>query len=143
LVVGCLIAIAAVLVVAVRPSHPARPATKPVGSSLSGTFTLWHSKPSTHPCTLVKAYRDVRAGAPVTVRDTGGRTVGTGRLAGGAADPTGRGCVFAFSVPALHRATSYTVAIGTRAALSYTRDQLNAARWAVHLNLGLVEKKAR
>jgi hypothetical protein len=146
LVVSCLLAIAIALVVAVLSGHAARPAAaaaKPVGTSLAGTFTLWHGKPSTRPCTLGPAYRDVRAGTAVTVRDPAGRTVGTGRLAAGATEPTGRGCVFAFSVPRLQHAAAYTVLVGNRAALTYSRDQLATSRWHVQLNLGIVEKKKR
>jgi hypothetical protein len=75
-------------------------------------------------------------GQTVTVKDGLGKVIGTAPLGAGSTTDSPYGCTFPFTVMSLPQADIYSVEASHRGSLSYTRTQLEAAGWSVHLSLG-------
>jgi hypothetical protein len=105
--------------------------------TLTGTFTLWSSKPQRNACAAHPQVPDIAPAAPVLVTDTGGTVLARSTLAAGRVESTRRGCVYPFTLAGLPRADGYQVKVGRQSALTYPAADLAAAGWRVQLNLGL------
>lgn len=77
-------------------------------------------------------YADVRAGAPVTVKDSAGKTLALGQLGTGKAE--GKVCRFDFTVGGVPSGEEiYGIEVGRRGVVQYTEDQM---REPIVLSLG-------
>lgn len=85
-------------------------------------------------CVDQPGYADIRAGAPVTLRDEGGTIIGTGTLGPGAA--AGGGCEFAFTIPAVPERPFYSVEVSHRGQVTSSLADLAATGWRFALSLG-------
>ena len=79
-------------------------------------------------------YNDIADGADVTVKDGAGDLLGVGALTGGTM--TGGGTVFTFTVPGVPDVDFYQVEVSHRGAVTYTKDEMEAAGWVVSFSLG-------
>lgn len=83
-------------------------------------------------CTTRGADSDIVEGTDVSVRDDADKVVGSGALAAGTLDFTTHVvCVFRFSVTGIPDATFYTVEIGSRGKLTFSKDDLDAKHWSI------------
>ena len=121
------------------------------GQELSGTFTLidsdiagdWQS------CSGTGGYDDFGPGMDVTVRDGENEIIATGTTENlsstedadseWASGDASYFCTVKFSIDSLPRAEFYSIEVGHRGDLSYSRDELAEADWNVELSLGSVE----
>jgi hypothetical protein len=86
------------------------------------------------PCRGGGSTSDVRAGAPVVVRDAHNAILGHTTLQAGHADSKVE-CVFPFVVDDIPIVASYRVALGRYGDVTLSQDQLTSAQWNVHLGL--------
>ncbi|HDK45426.1 MAG TPA: hypothetical protein ENG94_04010 [Actinobacteria bacterium] len=99
------------------------------------------------PCTDgVEAFPGVQAGTPVRITDAAGTVLADSTLSGGFVDllpyPDVQAnvlavCRFEFEVPELADTTEYTILIGDEEPRTFSRTALEAAGWAVSLELGV------
>lgn len=108
----------------------------PSGQTLTGTFTLTPATARPDPCTPPTGFQDIAKGAPVTVKNESGATIGTGPLGDGALDATKKSCVFSFTVTGLPAATAYVIGVANRAGISFSAAELASKGWKVDLRLG-------
>ncbi len=96
-------------------------------------------------CRGTGGYADLRSGVPVTVSDPGGTVLDTSQLraraaptdaAGQVPPPVRRRCIWEFGFRDLPDHPSYTIAIGERGEVPYTREELEADGWTVQVELG-------
>ena len=96
-------------------------------------------------CRGTGGYADLRSGVEVTVADPAGTVLDTSRLqarpaatdaAGGLSLAERSRCTWSFGFRDLPDQPSYEITIGERGAVSYTRDELEAAGWTVQVSLG-------
>lgn len=116
-------------------------APTPAPLSLTGTVTLIRGNgvssnftgSGTH-CQGAVGYDDFRDAMSVVVKDQAGTIVATG-VTGTAATAPG-GCVMAFTIPAVPDVPFYSVEIGHRGAVTYSKADLVAKGWKLDLTLG-------
>lgn len=122
----------------------------PAGQALTGTFELFNGQGNPvqrtdTDCRGTGGYSDIHAGISAVVRDDKGTIVGSSRLtplpeqkaADGRIDFRERNtCRFEFTIPQLPEAPFYTIEVGDRGELTYSRADLEAQGWTVELNLG-------
>jgi hypothetical protein len=131
-----------------RPGQPAGAGKPAAGAAavglptITGTFTLWSTKPQKNACADHPQLPDIAAAAPVLVSDEGGTVLARSALTAGRMEGTHRGCVFSFSVAGVPRAEGYQVKVGRQSALTYPAADLVEAGWQVQLNLGLPDPPA-
>jgi hypothetical protein len=104
-----------------------------------GTFTLGPSSSfigGTDFCRGTGAYDDIKAGAAVTVKNEGGKIIGTTRLTDQPIRVPGYTCVLNFKVTGLPRADSYSIAVGRRGEMTYSYADMQKAKWMVDLIVG-------
>ena len=85
-------------------------------------------------CRGTGAYGDIEPGAPVTLVDGAGTSLGTTTLAGGSGGPTE--CDFTFSIPGVPEVGAYTVEVSHRGTVTNTLDEMREHDWAFALSLG-------
>ena len=88
------------------------------------------------PCTGKGGYDDIRLGASVVVKDGKGVTLATGRLGAGKMGEFGVDCEFSLEVLNVPKADFYSIEVGHRGALTYSRKELGAIGWSVAFELG-------
>lgn len=90
-------------------------------------------------CRGTGGYDDIESGLGVVVRDDGGSIIGTGELISDHEQLALNDldvCLYRFEVADLPDAPFYTVEVGNRGELTYSRDELERADWVVEGNLG-------
>jgi hypothetical protein len=86
------------------------------------------------PCTTSGGYSDVRAGTNVTLRDGANEIIGTSSLGPGMG--TDGVCRFEFVLENVPDRDFYTIEVGRRGTLTYSRDEMRENDWQVGLSLG-------
>jgi hypothetical protein len=84
-------------------------------------------------CVALGGFDDIATGAQITVRDESGTIIGVGELEPIYLVDQDR-CVFTFTVD-VPSATFYTVEMGRRGSISYSRDELDEANWQLYLSI--------
>jgi hypothetical protein len=87
------------------------------------------------PCEGRGGFADLRAGAPVIVANEAGTVIATGEITAGALTDN-YSCLFGFLVIGIPDAAFYSITIGSRPVLTYSRAELDAADWWLNLSLG-------
>ena len=107
------------------------------GQTITGSFVLRGSGETTGTtCAGTGGYSDIRTGVNVVVKDGTGKVIGTGTLLDDPdADTVFGRCSYVFSVPVTD-ADFYSVEVGRRGALTYSRAELEAQGWTVGFTLG-------
>jgi len=120
----------------------------PATRTLAGRLILDQATPVERgggECRGTGGYGDLRSGLPVRASDPDGRLLASGTLAASPVATNADGqvpvperlrCVWTFVLPALPERPAYWVGIGDRGAVTYTRDELDAAGWNVEVSLG-------
>jgi hypothetical protein len=127
------------IVVYVTPPPP------PSGTvhAISGTFLLargketagnWQTAPGGH-CEGKGGYSDFRDGMTVVIKDQGGTVIATGAAIDSSPAPDG-GCALQFSLPTVPDVPFYSVEIGHRGAVTYSRADMESFGWKLDLTLG-------
>jgi hypothetical protein len=90
-------------------------------------------------CSGNTGYEDLRAGGQVLIKDASGSVIATTSLSAGKPNPQAPDvlCVFSFHV-SVPDSAFYQVIVGQRNALSYSRDELNKAKWTVGEQIGQI-----
>lgn len=125
----------------------ATPSPTPAARTIAGTFTLAQKDrvvrySNAVECNGTGGYDDIKPGVGVTVKDDKGAIVGLGALASvpvPSADPpyvNERRCVYSFSIDGVADAPFYSVEVGHRGAVTYSRADLAAVGWTLALTLG-------
>jgi len=121
---------------------PAASAQPSLSREIHGTFRLSNGEEPdrTEGCSGTGGYSDVRVGTDVVVRDAAGTIIGTSSLTVDAdgPEPAGSGayqCGFAFVV-SVPESAFYTVAVGKRGELTFSKAELEAKGWTVGFELG-------
>lgn len=106
------------------------------GRALTGEFTLLADEfgGSSSSCSGTGGYGDISQGTDVVVRDEGSEIIGTSSL--GPGDRSGGSCTFSFEVEELPPADFYSIEVGDRGELTYSREDLDEMEWSVFLSLG-------
>lgn len=109
--------------------------------SLTGTFTLVRGDGVSSnfggngsSCHGTGGYSDFQDGMTVVVKDQAGTIVATG--ATDTAAVSAGNCVMRFSIPSIPDATFYSVEIGHRGAVTYSRADMETRGWKLDLTLG-------
>ena len=133
------------LVVAPTDPTPGIAATPSVGRTLRGSVPVETGVARTtgKPCTSPRGFEDIATGTEVVVRDQEGRAIGRGALRSGRAvgdrDPRDvvgtRQCEFGFEIAQLPDADFYSVSIGRRGEVTYSREDLERMGWVLSLTL--------
>jgi hypothetical protein len=91
----------------------------------------------TTSCYASLGYSDLKAGAPVVLKDEKGTILASGVLGKGT-PPTGRGtCSFPFNLTGVpDTAKFYTVTVSNRGEISESHDELAGKGWAFALTIG-------
>lgn len=138
--------ILALLAVAVAAA--CNPQLLPPARAIGGVLILDQRDPVERgggECRGTGGYADLRSGVEVTLRDAGGTVLDTTRLraraaptdaSGQVSPPERRRCTWEFSFRDLPDHPSYSLEIGERGEVSYTREELEAANWTVQVELG-------
>ena len=137
IVVVLAVAFGVFLLVSHEPSHTvvgtftvsdAGDATLGIGPSIGGTD---------NDCYGTGGYSDISSGASVTVKDGQGRILATSSLGSGSGTILGIAavCTFRFKV-VVPDSGFYSVEVGHRGSLDFSRDQLASKGWHVDLTLG-------
>lgn len=85
-------------------------------------------------CTGTGGYSDIKAGTEVVVKDEAGKILATSALVD-APSPVYGICEYTFTV-AVPDAAFYSLAVGRRGDLTYSKDELAGRGWAVGFDLG-------
>jgi hypothetical protein len=85
-------------------------------------------------CQVQDGFSDLAVGAPITVKDQAGTIIGTGSFAMGTY--ANGACAVPFHVDGLPDAPFYSLEIGRRPALAYSRADLESHGWKLDLTLG-------
>ena len=85
-------------------------------------------------CAGSGGYSDIAAGTQVTVKNGDGTIIATGELEAG--DGGGATCTFPFTVESVPDSEFYSIEVGHRGALNYSKAELADADWNVDLSLG-------
>jgi len=118
----------------------AGPTPTPSAHTITGTFTLRQDEVidrSHDDCRGRGGYDDVAPGLGVTVKNETGVIIGTGALVG-----TGRvaygatKCEYTFTVAGLPEANFYSIEVGRRGELTYSRAEIEAKTWHIEFSLG-------
>ena len=135
----------ALLVAACAPGPtPVPPTAEPTAAPtvtayrLVGSVTLrteYLNIESERGCFGTGGYDDIARGLGVVVRDGTGVVLATGALRKGRIIAS-YSCAFEFVVEAVPDAAFYSIEVGHRGALTYSRADLEAAEWFVELSLG-------
>ena len=113
----------------------------PLTHVLAGTFTLigashWGGVPGTPGrCQGLGGYADVKAGQSVTVRDQANAIIATGSTEWQAVTAD-HDCQFAFTIRDVPDVPFYSIEVGHRGALTYSRADLDGKGWKLDLTLG-------
>ena len=89
-------------------------------------------------CEGTGGYSDIQEGLKVKVTDETGKILGIGELG----SDNNRGefrsvkCVFPFKVEGIPSARFYSIEVGRRGSLEYSRKDLEKQNWRVHFRLG-------
>jgi len=115
------------------------------GNTLNGTFTLTSdvSGPKSN-CygSPDSGYDDIRQGVQVLVRNDSNKILAKGQLGKGAGValpgyPSLMGsCVFSFKINNVPSSNFYSIEVGHRGALTYSKKELDKKRWKVGFSLG-------
>lgn len=113
---------------------------------LTGTFGLlrgsngsavWAGGPAQGECVGTGGYSDFRGGMSVVVKDQAGSIIATSSTAMGHPTTDGAGtCLMAFDVAPIPDAPFYSIEIGHRGAITYSKADLVAKAWHLDLTLG-------
>ena len=76
------------------------------------------------------------ANTQVTVKNQAGELIGTTQLGDGLGAGASWACVFHFNIANLPSASFYSIEIGHRGAINYSKADLDTANWTVTLTLG-------
>lgn len=127
----------AIVVAGCGPTASATPETH----LITGTFTLNQDDDANRgngQCQGTGGYSDIRAGLDVVVKNEAGTIVATSELHDGptAYDSSTRGrCIFEISV-SVPDASFYSIEVGSRGELTYSRDDMESMGWVVGFTLG-------
>lgn len=130
LLAGCSPAVSAPVVPPASTGHRVAGSVTIKGSSILVVGTA---------CSGGGGYADMDRGTTVTVKDQAGTIIATGLLDAGVYDNSNamwKLCRFGFAVPAVPDAPFYSLEVGHRGALTYSRADLDALGWTVALTLG-------
>ena len=114
-----------------------------IGNVISGTFTLLDDdllvartdSPLKGTCWGRGGYDDISSGLGVVIKDGAGTIIAKDELWSG--KNTGRNeCTFPFYVSNIPDADFYTIEVGRRGSLIYSRDEIARADWSVAFSLG-------
>ena len=114
-----------------------------IGNVISGTFTLLDDdllvaptdSPLKDACWGSSGYDDISGGLGVVIKDGAGTIIANDDLWTG--KNTGRNaCTFPFYVSNVPDADFYTIEVGRRGSLVYSRDEITRADWSVAFRLG-------
>lgn len=120
----------------------------PVTHDLSGTLTLRNGDrvyQSATGCQGTGGYADIDQTLQVVVKSDAGAIIGTSALTSRRPPQTSdvnvtatnnRSCFFDFTVKALPVAAFYSVEVGRRGAVTYSKADLEAAGWKIETNIG-------
>lgn len=118
------------------------------GHTVSGTFSVTdpdmrRTGPQEGPCSTEGGYDDVQVGLRVVIKDGSGSILATGALGRGEWAPhrvSGvsyeKVCRFSFAVNDVPDSDFYTIEVGRRGELSYSKAELEALDWTVAFTLG-------
>ena len=102
----------------------------------TGVFVLLASTDGPEDnCYGTGGYSDIRSGLAVTVRDSAGRTLATGRLSPGTRASLSR-CIFEFEVWDIPQSDFYSFEVGRRGELTYSHREMETSGWDVSFELG-------
>lgn len=108
--------------------------------AITGTFQLVDKDVARNGavCSGTGGYSDVKEGLKVVVKNAGGTIIGLGAL-----EPDSyKGeyprvvCEFPFKVSDLPSSKFYSIEVGSRGSLEYTKEQLEKLGWQVSFSLG-------
>lgn len=116
------------------------PLPTPKRGTLTGTFTLVDKDIDRvgSSCSGSGGYSDFAPGMNVVVKDEGGKIIGTSSTTPGPVpdEYASVTCVLEFTVEDLPDAKFYSVEIGRRGDLTYSREELDDMGWNLSLSLG-------
>lgn len=114
----------------------------PRTETITGSITLfddeeWRGQSLRTRCSGSGGYSDMRAGAPVTVRDENDVLIGSSSLTEGILETPGS-CMFSFTIDGVRTAKFYAVTLvsGRRGTQTYSHDDLASMDWRLELTLG-------
>lgn len=84
-------------------------------------------------CRGLRAYDDIRDGAPVIVKNEASVIIASSVLANSQRHGA---CVFRFDIPDVPDATFYSIEVTKRGAVTHSKADMEASGWAVSLTLG-------
>lgn len=115
----------------------------PSSHVLGGTFTLTQKArvvryTNAAECSGTGGYDDIRSGLDVVVRDGAGTIIAKSVLIAAAYDAAGdpNQCAYAFTIAGVPDAPFYSVEVGHRGAVTYSRADLDTLGWKLGLTLG-------
>jgi len=107
------------------------------GHDIVGTFTLTDDNiaRSGSTCAGTGGYSDVRDGLGVTVKDNAGKIIATSQLASDNKASALGECQLTF-VAQVPDSDFYSIEVGHRGELTYSRDELEKLNWVIGFTLG-------
>lgn len=107
------------------------------GHTINGTFDLITTSVNYSPadCQGTGGYVDIQAGLDIVVRNGSGTIIGTDFLTYERGRSSDAGCSFSFEVD-VPDTDFYSVEVGSRGELTYSRAEMVANAWTVSLTLG-------
>ena len=107
--------------------------------TITGTFALTDSDISrSFDCKGTGGYSDIQSGLKVVVKNGSGRILGISSLGSDqySGKYSGVVCEFPFEVTDLPSSKFYSVEVGRRGSMEYTKEQLEEQDWKVQFSLG-------
>jgi len=107
------------------------------GHDIKGSFVLTDPGVTNSGvyCSGTGGYSDIAEGLGVTVKDDAGKIIGTSQLSGNVQESSGSTCSYTFAVH-VPDSDFYSIEVGHRGALTYSRDELEGRKWEVGFTLG-------
>lgn len=102
-------------------------------TNLVGTFNLYDSESAADCDSPSMGFNDIHDGTEVLITDEDGKVVGSSQLTNGRS--TVGGCVWDFS-SAVGNAEFYSVEVGRRGKVTWSRSELASLDWEISLQLG-------
>lgn len=95
------------------------------------------------PCVGSGGFSDIQESAPVSLRDEEGKVIGSNRLGegtlsevAGASLDADKTCAFRFTLTDVPDAEFYSIEVGSRGEITYSKSDMEENDWMVELSLG-------